>query len=184
MQQVYPCPNCGNPVQYGLSQCESCGAPLVWAEQIGYPPVQPPQSTQARKAVSTGSRSGGNAARVTFLVLLFIILAGAAGIIAYGQLMPLPVISNVTATQITGTTAIIAWQTDIPSTSQVEYGTSGQYSLITVADEGLATTHSVLLQNLYPNLAYYCRARSRSANWNDAISSGITFTTPAKAGGQ
>jgi hypothetical protein len=181
MQQYYPCPNCGNQINYGLRFCPSCGVPLIWKEQIVVPAGQ-----QVQMAAPFAKPVGRNnsAAKVVAVVLAVIIVLAIAGVIGYGQLAPLPVVSGVTASSVTTSSAVITWTTDIPSTSQVEYGTSSQYGLFTVVDQNSIINHRVTLEGLNPGLTYYCRARSKSSNWNDAISSGITFDTMRGQAGQ
>jgi hypothetical protein len=56
-----------------------------------------------------------------------------------------PVISGVSASSIIETGASIAWNTDEPATSQVEYGTTPSYGSTTTLDNELVTSHSVNL---------------------------------------
>ena len=64
---------------------------------------------------------------------------------------PPPVISNVTATAVTNTTATISWTTDQASTSQVQFGATPSYGLLSTADSSFITTHSVTLNGLTPS---------------------------------
>lgn len=91
-----------------------------------------------------------------------------------------PVISNVQVTSTTDTTATIAWTTDEPSNSQVQYGTiSGSYPS-SKNNTNMVTSHSVTLTGLGANTTYYFRAASTDASGNGpTTSSEGTFTTDA-----
>jgi hypothetical protein len=71
-----------------------------------------------------------------------------------------PVISAVVASRISDTSILITWTTDKPSTSQVEYGTTIVYGLLSPLDSRLVGAHSVTLDNLLPSTLYYFRVRS------------------------
>jgi len=88
-----------------------------------------------------------------------------------------PVISGVTVTGISDSTAIIEWTTDEPATSVVQYGTTSSYGLTqTVA--GYAQNHSVTLTDLNGNTLHHFRVASADAVPNGpAYSSDYTFTT-------
>ncbi len=65
-----------------------------------------------------------------------------------------PVISNVQTVTVGGNSEIIAWTTDQPSTSQVNYGTTANYGSSSPLNGNLVTSHSVTLSNLTPNTTY------------------------------
>ncbi|RLC68604.1 MAG: hypothetical protein DRI26_09970, partial [Chloroflexi bacterium] len=81
---------------------------------------------------------------------------------------------------ITISEATISWVTDEPATSQVEYGETEAYGLVTPLDETLTTTHSVTLTGLDPATTYHFRVKSKDAAGNLAASKDCTFTTRAK----
>ena len=91
-----------------------------------------------------------------------------------------PVISGVNVSDITRTGAVITWQTDEPSTSQVMTCELGGGCTYTELDENLVTDHSVTLSNLKSNTTYHITAISTDANENQAIYEG-DFTTLAQA---
>lgn len=66
-----------------------------------------------------------------------------------------PRISNVQISSL----GLVTWTTDIPSTSQVIYGTSPQLGLQTPFNSALVTSHSVQLSGL-TNGIYYLRVQS------------------------
>lgn len=88
-----------------------------------------------------------------------------------------PLITNVLASNISGTAVTITWTTDEPATSQAEYGKTTGYGLTTALDEDLSTSHSVTLADLEPNTIYHFRVKSKDEASNDAISEDKTFTT-------
>ncbi|MBN2463486.1 MAG: redoxin domain-containing protein [Dehalococcoidia bacterium] len=91
-----------------------------------------------------------------------------------------PVISGVNVSGITQTGAVITWQTDEPSTSQVMICDLGGGCTWTELDENLITNHSVNLRDLKPNIDYHLTATSTDDKGNQAIDE-IDFTTLAEA---
>lgn len=76
-----------------------------------------------------------------------------------------PIISNVTVTSITATSAVIEWDTDIPADSRIEWGTDLSYGNTTpTTDEYPANVlhHSVTLTGLPENTLIYYRIWSQS----------------------
>jgi len=89
-----------------------------------------------------------------------------------------PTISNVSATSITDTTAVIEWNTDERSTSQIEYGTDNKnYSFISTLKPDYDINHFVTIQNLSADTTYYYRVGSVDQNSNSASSTQHSFTT-------
>ncbi len=87
-----------------------------------------------------------------------------------------PVISELAATEVTETTARIAWLTDEPSDSTVEYGPipSIRSSKTSLAR---ATSHSAELRGLFPGFEYQYRVLSRDRAGNLTVSATRTFFT-------
>jgi hypothetical protein len=75
---------------------------------------------------------------------------------------------------------IVTWDTDEPSTSQVEYGegTSGQYTSSTQEDGTLAKNHSMTIPGLSPSKIYHFRINSKDKNKNKGASQDIVVITP------
>jgi len=72
-----------------------------------------------------------------------------------------PVISGVTVTAISATSATVNWTTDIPADSLLEWGTSpGVYTNSSVLDPTLTTNHSVTANGLLEATTYYYRISS------------------------
>ena len=86
-----------------------------------------------------------------------------------------PVISNLTISSITSTSATITWNTDELSTSGVDYGiTAYEY---TSESQTLTIGHAINLTDLYPGTLYHFRVSSVDTPGNTAIGGDSTFTT-------
>ncbi len=88
-----------------------------------------------------------------------------------------PIISNVRATNISQTGALITWQTDEPARSFAEYGFTTAYGQQTVNTTVLATNHAANLNNLSPGVVYHYRAVSIDALGNLSRSINFVFQT-------
>src|SRR5207247_4603079 len=88
-----------------------------------------------------------------------------------------PVISAILASGITSSGATIAWSTDEPSDTQVEYGTTTAYGVSTPLVTTPLTTHASVLSGLTPGTLYHYRVKSRDAAGNLAVSADFTFRT-------
>ncbi len=91
-----------------------------------------------------------------------------------------PVISNVSATEITRHEATISWNTNEVATSLVEYGYTPNYGSSTELDTNLVTDHSQRLTRLHPHTLYHYRVRSVDGAGNEGISQDDTFRTAKK----
>ena len=88
-----------------------------------------------------------------------------------------PVISGVDVSGRGESSATINWETDEAATSQVEYGTTDAYGLLTPLSEELTTGHNVTLTGLEPGTIYHFRVLSKDGGGNEATSAEDTFTT-------
>ncbi|RCK79438.1 MAG: hypothetical protein OZSIB_0078 [Candidatus Ozemobacter sibiricus] len=88
-----------------------------------------------------------------------------------------PVITMPAAVQVVATAATIVWQTNEPSTSQVEWGLTPAYGWSTQIDQTLVEGHRMRLTNLTPGTLYHVRVRSKDAAGNEAVGGAFTFTT-------
>ena len=92
-----------------------------------------------------------------------------------------PVISEVTVTDITATSARITWLTDEEADSRVWYDTTTPLVItdltpvVTSAD--LVLSHEITLSSLIPNTVYYFIVNSTDEADNNEISEEETFTT-------
>ncbi|MCA9370135.1 DUF2341 domain-containing protein, partial [Candidatus Woesebacteria bacterium] len=75
---------------------------------------------------------------------------------------------------------VVAWSTDEPSTSQVEFGegTGSSYSQKTQQDNNLTNNHLVIVSNLTPSKVYHLRALSIDEAGNQTESIDTVSITP------
>ena len=92
-----------------------------------------------------------------------------------------PVISSVAAAPIADTQAAVAWSTDVPADSQVEYGLSTSYGITTTLAPTMVTAHSTSLGGLAAGSVYHYRVKSRNSAGLLSASGDFTFATPAAA---
>ncbi|MDM7924956.1 MAG: fibronectin type III domain-containing protein [bacterium] len=76
-----------------------------------------------------------------------------------------PLISNLRVEAIGTDSAVVAWDTDVPATSQVEYGPTASYGSMTAEDLPLTTDHRVIVEGLDPYAEYHFRVFSKN-EWN------------------
>src|SRR4030042_947400 len=95
--------------------------------------------------------------------------------------VPPLVISEVKISNITDFSATMAWQTDRPATSQVEYGETGSYGSIASANKEPSTKHSITLIGLKPNTSYHFIVKSKDAGGEEATSEDRPFITLSAA---
>jgi phosphodiesterase/alkaline phosphatase D-like protein len=91
---------------------------------------------------------------------------------------PLPVITDISATNIGQSSVVIIWNTDIISTTQVEYGITTSYGSSTNLNSNNVTSHSSTISNLNSGTTYHYRVKSSNAT-GTKVSSDKTFTTLA-----
>ena len=89
-------------------------------------------------------------------------------------------INDVKAIDITNTSAVITWVTNLPASSQVEYGQRKEAKRLTSEDAELLINHAVTLSNLEPNRTYLYRAYSRSETGQLTTSVEYSFKTARK----
>ena len=93
-----------------------------------------------------------------------------------------PIVSAVSATNVTTSSATITWTTNEPADSQVDYGTTTSYGQSTPLATARVTSHAMNLSSLPEGTTLHYRVRSRDAAGNAVTSSDFVFTT-ASAGG-
>lgn len=89
-----------------------------------------------------------------------------------------PVISNVKVEEIKAGifySAVITWETDEPSTSQIEYGLSKKYGDVSSLDNKFTKEHRVLLERLELGEKYHVMAISKDPFGNTNKSEDFTF---------
>jgi chitodextrinase len=90
-----------------------------------------------------------------------------------------PTISAVSSSNISANSATVAWTTNEPASSQVEFGLTTGYGTMTTPDSAQVTSHSVVVSGLVANTRYNYRVRSRDAAGNEQFGSNNSFTTAA-----
>ncbi|MBU2613348.1 carboxypeptidase regulatory-like domain-containing protein [Patescibacteria group bacterium] len=88
----------------------------------------------------------------------------------------LPVISNVQVVNITDTTALVTWSTNVLTNSKVNYGKTILYGS-SVTDPGFVTSHSLPLSGLSPSTTYNFSVTSVDQLSNSVSSLNATFKT-------
>ncbi len=87
-----------------------------------------------------------------------------------------PVISNVQAILVTGTSARITWDTNEDADSRVDYGLTASYGS-NLANGTFVNTHALDLSGLTPNTTYHFKVTSKDASNNTASTGDFSFTT-------
>jgi len=87
-----------------------------------------------------------------------------------------PSISDILLWDCSTTQASLSWKTNEPATTQMEWGPTPEYGMVTPLDEDLVTIHSVTLIGLEAFRTYHFRARAKDAAGNEAISEDHNFT--------
>lgn len=120
----------------------------------------------------TGNVANPNSASTT--VLMDADKTITANFVAGGDITP-PVISGVSAANVTRTSADITWTTNEPGDSQVDYEASP--GVLTPLDGTMVAQHLVRLTGLSPFTTYSYMVMSRDAAGNLTTSAIFTFTT-------
>ena len=81
-----------------------------------------------------------------------------------------------------GTTARVTWTTDVPGTSQVDYGEDVDYLGGTVTKDALVTAHEVILTGLSPETFYHYKLTSVDGFGHLVESDDLSFSTSASSG--
>jgi hypothetical protein len=89
-----------------------------------------------------------------------------------------PQIGSVSAA-VTTTTATITWNTNVPATDQVFYGTATSYGQSSAKGTTLVTAHSVALSGLGSGTIYYFQVQSADSSGNVSTSANSSFQTTA-----
>ncbi len=87
-----------------------------------------------------------------------------------------PVISNLKVPYVTGSTAVIQWETNEEASSVVEYGKTASYGKSKTGTDK-TKNHEVILTGLAKSTTYYFKLKSADKKGNEAIFASRTFTT-------
>lgn len=88
----------------------------------------------------------------------------------------LPLITNAAVTDITSSSAMASWSTDLPADSFVEYGETASYGN-SISDPSMTTVHSLTFTGLKPVTKYYLRITSTNNYGFSSSSDAGAFTT-------
>lgn len=88
-----------------------------------------------------------------------------------------PLVTDISAKNITANEALITWTTNEPATSQIDYGLSAAYGLTTSVNTAYSAGHAVAITGLSQWTTYHYRVRSRDASGNEAVSADNFLTT-------
>src|SRR3989442_8098094 len=94
-----------------------------------------------------------------------------------------PLLSGITVSSISPNGAAIAWTTNEPSDSQVEYGVTSSYGSLSALNPVLVTAHLESLTGLAPGALYHYRVKSGDVAGDLAVSPDFSFTKLVTAGG-
>jgi hypothetical protein len=86
-------------------------------------------------------------------------------------------ITNVQVASATTSTCQIAWTTNVPADSAVDYGVTSSYGASTPVDSTMATTHQVTVSGLAAGTTYYYQVLSTDSSSNHGKSGGHNFKT-------
>ncbi len=99
-----------------------------------------------------------------------------AGNPAFSSSSTAPVVSAVTVSNVTASSADISWVTDLPADSQLDYGTTSAYGQSLPSNNIASTRHRLTVSGLTQGATFHFRARSRSQGGGIANSSDSIFT--------
>src|SRR6202142_1091029 len=85
--------------------------------------------------------------------------------------------STPTAADVSATSAVVTWTTNMPATSQVVYGPTTDYGQSTPLNSTMVTSHSVTLTNLTTGVQYHYKCQSQAADGSTSTTPDETFTT-------
>jgi hypothetical protein len=88
-----------------------------------------------------------------------------------------PTLSNIRATGLTTNSATIQWDSNIPATSRVEFGTTSNLGTFSPLNSAQVLNHAVTLTGLQADTNYSYRVISRSADGLETVSSISAFKT-------
>ena len=152
-------------VRYGLSPAE-----------LGAPMTVPGVSTE-HSATLTGLQP--NTSYVVEVESTAPGYAPAKAQLTFQTLPAISITSGPTVANITGTSAVVSWTTDVAGSSVVEYGVGESLTQSAGDPNASETTHTVALSGLTPGTTYSFRVVTQAAGFDSAVSQVSTFSTLA-----
>lgn len=90
--------------------------------------------------------------------------------------LPDILLTNIRVEEPQADSAVVRWTSSVPSTSQVEYWTSGDtYHRLTDVDTTQVINHEMTITGLVPGLTYYYKVKSYRENYDWAVSAERTY---------
>src|SRR6266478_2745889 len=95
---------------------------------------------------------------------------GCSGLVAGNSGNPPPpstlVITNVKSGSVTTSSSQVAWTTNVPADSSVDFGTTTAYGTSTPVNSGMVTSHQMTLSSLAAGTTYYYQVNSTDSKGN------------------
>ena len=95
----------------------------------------------------------------------------------YFSLLEPLVLSSVAVDSVTPSSAVVKWQTNIPSNSSIQYGLTDDYGDDTGVDPEMTLSHRMLIEGLAPGSTYHFRAVSTDVFDRTSVSGDHVFET-------
>src|SRR5712664_2261710 len=124
------------------------------------------------RTVKTSLRGWVCAASAVVLSSSAALLSGCAGLVSSANSTGNPpppttlVITNIQTGPVTTSSSQIAWTTNIPADSSVDYGTTIAFGNSTPVDSGMVTSHQMTLSGLAAGTTYYYQVNSTDSKGN------------------
>src|SRR6266849_1564925 len=132
---------------------------------------------QSQKALP-GFFGAENIKGILLLVLILPLTLVHSGCVGLAGSRSLPLsLSNPAPGSVSSTWAMVDWTTNVPATSQVEFGTTTNYGLNTAFDPALVNNQAQALTALAAPTTYHYRVHSKDSAGIEAVSGDFTLTT-------
>src|SRR5713226_4062894 len=126
----------------------------------------------------TGSVEAGKIKGILLLVLILPLTLVHSGCVGLAGSSSLPLsLSNPAPGSVSSTWAMVDWTTNVPATSQVEFGTTTNYGLNTAFDPTLVNNHAQALTARAAATTYHYRVHSKDSAGIEAVSGDFALTT-------
>ena len=110
----------------------------------------------------------------TRTTLFFLAVLGLA--VLYATPAGATAISNVNISNLTATSAVVAWTTDVNTDGTINYGLDSSFGIIRdISTDSM--NHSLLIPNLSAGTTYHFRVSSADTSGNTSATEGFVFTT-------
>src|SRR5712692_7845663 len=134
---------------------------------------------QSQKALP-GFFGAENIKGILLLLLVLALTLVHSGCVGLAGSSSLPLsLSNPAPGSVSSTWAMVDWTTNVPATSQVEFGTTTNYGLNTAFDPTLVNNHAQALTALSAATTYHYRVHSKDSAGIEAVSGDFNLTTAA-----